>query len=109
MHDMQNILFCLVVDDEPLAQQVLETYIDRTDQLELVHKCESVEEAYEIICSEKIDVIFLDLNLGAVSGIELVKAQIDKKKYFLIITSSLSPDQVNLEDAIASDNFVLVD
>ncbi|MBA4058583.1 MAG: hypothetical protein C0490_27960 [Marivirga sp.] len=107
---MENILFCLVVDDEPLAQQVLENYIGRVDQLELVCKCESVEEAYEVINSRPIDVLFLDLNLGSLSGIDLVKKKgSPKKKVYLIITSSLSPEQVKWENSIQTDNFILVD
>lgn len=107
---MDNFLFCLIVDDEPLAQQVLENYIARVDQLELVCKCESVEEAYEVINTQPIDVVFLDLNLGAMSGIDLMKKTVDqKKKVYLIITSSLSPEQVKWETSIQSDNFVLVD
>lgn len=77
---MENTLFCLIVDDEPLAQDVLGTYIGRIDQLKLVCKCESIEEASEVLSSRPIDVVFLDLNLGSVSGIDLVKKKLSKKK-----------------------------
>lgn len=79
--DMENTLFCLIVDDEPLAQDVLGTYIGRLDQLKLVCKCETLEEAYEVLNSRPIDVVFLDLNLGPVSGIDLIKKKLLKKKF----------------------------
>jgi response regulator of citrate/malate metabolism len=108
---MENTLFCLIVEDEPLAQEVLENYINRLDQLKLVCKCESVEEAFDIISSQHIDVVFLDLNLGSISGIDLVKkvTQQMQKRYYLIITSSMLPDQIKSDTAFLPDNFILVD
>jgi|GEM_PF-1916060 len=103
-------LFCLIVEDEPLAQEVLETYIGRLDELQLVCKCESAEEAYEVIKSHHIDIIFLDLNLGADSGLDLVRWSSNSiKRYYLIITSSEPPYPAGEAITPPSDSFVLVD
>lgn len=57
---MSQKINCLIVDDEPLAQQVIETYIQKMPSLVLVGKCDNAMEAYEVLHNEKIDVMFLD-------------------------------------------------
>jgi DNA-binding LytR/AlgR family response regulator len=64
---------CLIVDDEPLALDVLETYIERLDNLELVGRCKNAIEAYNKLQNEKIDLLFLDIQMPKLTGIELVK------------------------------------
>ena len=54
-------LKCLAVDDEPYALDVLETYIQKIDDLELVTKCTNAIDAFNLIQKEKIDVLFLDI------------------------------------------------
>ncbi len=65
---------CIIVDDEPLARDVLETYIADNKQLELVASCKNSEEGLEVVEKEHIDVIFLDIQMPDVSGINLVKS-----------------------------------
>lgn len=64
---------CLIVDDEPLALGLVEGYVQRTPFLELKGKCLSALEALNILNSEKIDLIFLDIQMPDMSGIDLSK------------------------------------
>lgn len=65
---------CIIVDDEPLAQQVLETYIRKLPELTLVKTCCNTLEAFEIIHQEKIDLILLDIQMPALTGINFIKS-----------------------------------
>lgn len=64
----------IIVDDEPLAQDVLETYVGQIRDLELVAKCSNAVEANDILKDHDIDLIFLDIQMPQVSGIEFVKS-----------------------------------
>lgn len=64
---------CLIVDDEPLALGLVEGYVQRTPFLELKGKCLSALEALNTLNSEKIDLIFLDIQMPDMSGIDLSK------------------------------------
>jgi DNA-binding LytR/AlgR family response regulator len=64
---------CIVVDDEPIAQQILENYISQIEALHLVGKCSNAFEALNILHSEKIDVLFLDVKMPSLSGLDMLK------------------------------------
>ena len=64
----------LIIDDEPLALDILETYIERIPDLELVAKCDNAIDANEIIQKEEIDLVFLDIQMPQMTGIELIKS-----------------------------------
>jgi DNA-binding LytR/AlgR family response regulator len=66
-------LRCMIVDDEPLALDVLETFVERLDNLELVCRCNNAVEAYTCLQSEHIDLIFLDIQMPKLTGIEFLK------------------------------------
>lgn len=63
----------IIVDDEPLAQDVIETHLEKLADFELVAKCNNVVEANEILSTEQIDIIFLDIQMPQITGIEFVK------------------------------------
>jgi len=65
---------CLIVDDEPLAQDILEAYVLQANQLCLVKKCSTAFEAFEVLHSDKIDLMFLDIKMPALSGIDFLKS-----------------------------------
>ncbi|MDW7695007.1 response regulator [Flammeovirgaceae bacterium SG7u.111] len=65
---------CLIVDDEPLALDVLQTFIDKLDQLELVGRCQNAVEAYNTLRTEQVDLMFLDIQMPKLTGIEFVKS-----------------------------------
>ncbi len=64
---------CLIVEDESLAATVIADYIRQVPGLHLVDICESAEEAGSIIHQHKIDLIFLDINLPGLSGMDFIK------------------------------------
>jgi two-component system, LytTR family, response regulator len=65
---------CLSVDDEPLALDVIEKYIDKIPELQLVEKCTSPLKALEILNKEDIDLIFLDIEMSEINGIQMLKS-----------------------------------
>ena len=66
-------LKCLIVDDEPLAQDILVQYIGDCQSLELSKICSDALEAGEFMQSQPVDLIFLDINMPRLSGIRFVK------------------------------------
>jgi len=62
---------CLIIDDEPLALNLLEVYISRTPFLELSGKCPDGFKAMEYIGIRQIDLLFLDIQMPEFNGIEL--------------------------------------
>ena len=64
---------CLIVDDEVLAQNVIEKYIESIPTLKLVGKCDHALEAISFLHNNSVDLIFLDLNMPELSGLEMLK------------------------------------
>ncbi|PTN09352.1 LytTR family DNA-binding domain-containing protein [Mangrovibacterium marinum] len=77
---------CIIIDDEPLAQQIIEEYITNIPFLTLERKCSSVFEALEILQKTKIDLIFLDIHLPNVNGVEFISS-LDTKPMFIFTTA----------------------
>ncbi len=71
---MTNKIKCLIVDDEPLAQQVIETYILKINSLELVQKCNNAMEAFEALQNHDINLMFLDVQMPVITGIEFLRS-----------------------------------
>ena len=65
---------CIIVDDEQLARDVLEMYVTNNPDLQLVGICKNAREALNILESQTIDVMFLDIQMPDVSGMNLVKS-----------------------------------
>jgi DNA-binding LytR/AlgR family response regulator len=65
---------CLIIDDEPLAQRILERYIQDVSSLELVQKCSNALDAIEIMKAQTIDLIFLDINMPKLTGLEFLRS-----------------------------------
>ncbi len=64
---------CLLVDDEDLALDVMEEYIRRIDYLQLEARCKSAVEALSVLNSKKIDLLFLDIQMPGLTGIQLLR------------------------------------
>lgn len=64
----------LIVDDEPLAHEVLKTYVARVGHLELVGQCYTALEALTFLHQTPVDVLLLDLNMPEMTGLELLRA-----------------------------------
>ena len=65
---------CMVVDDEPLAIEVLAAHIARVDTLELTVRCSSADEAFSALQMSAIDLLFLDIEMPGLSGIGLLRS-----------------------------------
>jgi two-component system, LytTR family, response regulator len=61
---------CIIVDDEPYAVELLEQYVNKIPYLTLQQKCYTAFEAWEYLKKEKSDLVFLDINMPKVSGLE---------------------------------------
>ncbi len=68
------MLNTIIVDDEPLARDILETYIEQIPELNLVAKCSNALEANNILQSEEVDLMFLDIQMPQVTGTEFLKS-----------------------------------
>lgn len=64
---------CLIIDDEPLAIEVIKTHLAQLSEIELVASFANPVAALETIESEKIDLLFLDIEMPLLSGIEFIK------------------------------------
>lgn len=64
----------IIIDDEPLALQQLAAYVAKVPFLELVASCQSAIEAREIIDCERVDAIFVDINMPDISGMDFVRS-----------------------------------
>jgi DNA-binding LytR/AlgR family response regulator len=64
---------CIIVDDEPAAHYVLANYIKQNPQLDLVFQCYNGIEAMDYLRENKVDLMFLDINMPEITGIELLK------------------------------------
>lgn len=68
---------CLIVDDEPIAQNILKTFVKDTPILSLEAVCSNALEAFEILKEKNIDLIFLDIEMPKLSGIGFLKSLTD--------------------------------
>lgn len=80
---------CLIIDDEPLARDVLESYVMESQELQLIASCKDALEAAELMKKEKIDLLFLDINMPKLSGINFYKTLVHKPK---VIFTTAYPD-----------------
>ncbi|WP_298540793.1 LytTR family DNA-binding domain-containing protein [uncultured Aquimarina sp.] len=95
---MNTKIKCLIVDDEPLAREIIETYISRIDHLELIASCANALEAFNIIADKKIDLIFLDIQMPDLTGIDFLKdLSPSPKVIFTTAYSDYAVDAFNLE------------
>lgn len=67
-------IHCLVVDDEPLAAELLEKHIGKFSQLHLVASCWNAMEAFEVLKREAIDLLFLDIQMPGITGIDFIRS-----------------------------------
>lgn len=70
---MNMNLRCLVVDDEPMARGVIETYCAKLDFLEHVFSCKNALEALSFLQENEIDLVFLDINMPEITGLDFLK------------------------------------
>jgi len=79
-------LSCLIVEDEPIGQEIIRSYIDRVDFLEVHGRFKNALEAFTWLQSNSVDLLFLDIKMPRMSGLELLRSLQVKPK--AIITSA---------------------
>lgn len=79
----QSKIKCLVVDDEPLAAKVIESYLKKLDGFELAAKCSNAVEAFNQLNSNNIDLIFLDIKMPQITGMDLIRSLTNPPKIIL--------------------------
>ena len=77
---------CIIIEDEPLAAEILQEYVHNTPFLHLINTYSDALTALEYLRSNEIDVIFLDINLPTLTGLEFIKAL--KNPPHIIITTA---------------------
>jgi two-component system, LytTR family, response regulator len=80
------MLRCIAVDDEPLALDLLEDNIRQVPYLELVCKCKNALEAIEVLRNESIDLIFLDIQMPGLTGLQFIQS-LTKRPMIIMITA----------------------
>lgn len=65
---------CLIIDDEPLAIKVIASHVAKVPGLELVDTCLNAVEALDVLIKNPIDIVFLDVEMPEISGINLLKS-----------------------------------
>ncbi len=79
-------LKCVIVDDEPLAINVIKSYIGETKGLELMNSFNNAVESIDYIRNNTVDLLFLDINMPLLDGLNLLKS-LDKKPLTIITTA----------------------
>lgn len=70
---MNTKIQCLIVDDEKLARTLLENYIEKLPNLEMVDQCKDSFEALAVLQQKQVDLIFLDIQMPELTGIEFLR------------------------------------
>ena len=65
---------CIIVDDEPVALDILENHLSKIDDVSILARCTSATDAFNIISRENVQLIFLDINMPEISGISFAKS-----------------------------------
>ncbi len=77
---------CIIIDDEPLAIGVLKSYCEDLGEVDVIGTFTNPFEATTLLSSEHIDLVFLDIEMPQINGIDLIKS-IDKKPLFVFTTA----------------------
>lgn len=65
---------CLIVDDEPLARKLIAGYVEKMPGWSVVGSCKNAVEAYEVLMSRPVDLLFLDINMPVVNGLDFYRS-----------------------------------
>jgi DNA-binding LytR/AlgR family response regulator len=95
---------CIVIDDEPVAIAILEEYIDKVEFLDLAGSFRDALKALEYLRVNRIDLVFLDINMPDISGIELL-GSLDRRP-LVVFTTAYSDYAVRSYDFEAVDYLV---
>ncbi len=91
----------LIIDDEPLAHQVIESYAKDLDFLEIVGNCHRATEAYRMLGNRAVDLIFLDINMPELQGLDFLRTLEHKPR--VIVTSAFQEYAIESFELQVSD------
>ena len=77
---------CLIIDDEPLAINVIKNHIKEIDNLNVINTFNSAIDALSFMKSNTVDLLFLDINMPLLDGLDFIKS-LDKKPMIIITTA----------------------
>lgn len=97
-------IHCIIVDDEPLARELVKMYVDKLPGWEIKATCRSVAEAYEALYQHEVEVIFLDINMPDRTGIEFLSAL--KSPPLVVFTTAYAEYAAKAFDLKAADYLV---
>ena len=98
MNEKYNVI---IVDDEYLAQKLLQDYVSKVESLQLVATCSNAFEAMEALKNNPVDIMLLDIQMPDLTGLELVKSL--EKKPAVIFTTAYSEYAVDAFNLGVSD------
>ena len=96
-----QLIKCLIIEDEPSAQKILQKFISEVPFLELIATCNNGLEAYEQLNNNTINLIFLDIQMPKISGLEFYKSLTNKPE--VIFTTAFTQYAVDGFDVNAID------
>ncbi len=70
---MQKTIQCIIVDDEPVAREILESHLSKIEVVKVIGSCKNAVEAFNLLNRKKIDLVFLDISMPEISGLSLAK------------------------------------
>ncbi|HXB41863.1 MAG TPA: LytTR family DNA-binding domain-containing protein [Bacteroidia bacterium] len=77
---------CIIVDDNKMSREMVKQLIEQVDFLELKGECENPVEAFNYLKKEEVDLVFLDVEMPGMTGIELIK-NLEKRPIIILITA----------------------
>lgn len=96
-----NRINCLIVDDEPISREIIQTYCGQLPYISIVASCGNALEAKMILRKEKIDILFLDINMPVIDGISFLKTM--KNPPQVIFTTAYKEYALDAFDLSATD------
>jgi two-component system LytT family response regulator len=95
------LIKCIIVEDETLAQQVIQSHLQKIDHFELVGICNNALEAKDILSTKEVDLIFLDIQLPGMTGLNFLRSLTDPP--LVVLTTAYA------EYALESYEFNVID
>lgn len=95
---------CLIVDDEEIAREVMMNYVAKVPYLKLMGTCENAIEAHEYVTRKEADLLFLDIEMPGLTGIEFLKSVNHKPR---VIICSANKDYAVEGFELDVDDFIL--
>jgi len=96
-----NPLNCLIVDDEPISREIIEGYCTHLPYLSVVGSCDNALKAKTVLQQEKVDILFLDINMPVIDGISFLKTMKHPPK--VIFTTAYKEYAIDAFDLSAVD------